>query len=204
MTIAATMPALPLSPVTTSTRAVMIRVMIVIPLTGLVPTIAIALAATVVNRKEITATITRPMSACHTVFTTPPRAKKAKTASSEIAMPQTTLFMGMSCWVRSVSSTAAPGLRLNSPAARPTALLMTPALLMMPMMPATAMPPMPMCLAYSLNIWSADISETVCAMPVPMRSITCPPQMRFIRGMITNHTRKEPQQIMKAYFRPTI
>ena len=202
--MAATIPALPLRPVTTRTRAVMIRVMMVIPLTGLVPTIAIALAATVVNRKEITATMARPIRACHTVFTTPPRAKNAKTARREIAMPHTTLFMGMSCWVRSVSTTATPGFFLNSPAARPTALLITPALLMMPIIPATAMPPMPMCLAYSLNIRSADISETVCVIPVPMRSMTCPPQMRFKSGIITNHTRKEPQQITNAYLSPTI
>ena len=152
MTIAATMPALPFRPVTTSTRAVIIRVMMVIPLTGLVPTMAIALAATVVKRKEMTATISRPIRACHTVLTTPPSAKKANTASNEIAMPHTTLFIGMSCWVRSTSTAAAPGFRLNSPAARPTALLITPALLIMPMIPATAMPPIPIWRAYSLKI----------------------------------------------------
>ena len=35
-----------------------------------------------------------------------------------------------------------------------------------------------------------------------MRSITLPPQMRFIIGMMTSHTRKEPQQITKAYLSP--
>ncbi len=34
--------------------------------------------------------------------------------------------------------------------------------------------------------------------------MTCPPHIRFIRGMITSHTRKLPQQMMKAYLRPTI
>ena len=118
-------------------------------------------------------------------------------------MPQTMVFIGISSWVRSEEAAAAP-LRLNSPTARPTALLMTPALLMMPMTPAVAMPPMPIWRAYSLKIWSADISETVVVMPIFIRSITSPPQMRFIRGMIISQTRKEPQHIMKAYFKPTI
>ena len=143
ITMAATMPALPLRPTATSTSAVMISVMMVMPLTGFVPTMAMALAATVVKRKEITATITSPISACHTLWTTPPKAKKANTASSARAMPQTTVFIGRSSCVRSGASAEAPGLRRNSPAARPTALLITPALLMMPMMPAVAMPPMP-------------------------------------------------------------
>ncbi len=182
----------------------MMSVMMVMPLTGFVPTMAMALAATVVKRKAITATMTRPIRACQTLWTTPPKAKKANTASSAMAMPQTTDFIGRSSCVRSGFSAAAPGLRLNSLVARPTALLITPALLMMPMMPAVAMPPMPMWRAYSLKICSGAISEMVWAMPVPMRSMTLPPQMRFIRGMMTSHTRKEPQQMMKAYLRPTM
>ena len=58
--------------------------------------------------------------------------------------PQTMVFIGRSSSVRSTLSATAPGLRLNSETARPAALLMTPKLLMMPMMPAVAMPPMPM------------------------------------------------------------
>ena len=38
--------------------------------------------------------------------------------------------------------------------------------------------------------------------PVFIRSMTLPPQMRFISGMITSHTSREPQQMMKAYLRP--
>ena len=145
ITIAATIPALPLRPTATSTNAVIISVIIVIPLTGLVPTIAIALAATVVKRKEMTVTISRPIIACQILFTTPPRAKKAKTAIRVNAMPNTTVFIGRSSWVRSTWTFAVPSpLRRNSPAASPTALLMTPALLMMPMTPAVAMPPIPM------------------------------------------------------------
>ena len=203
MTIAATIPAFPLRPATTSTKAVIIKVIMVIPLTGLVPTMAIAFAATVVKRKDITVTIRSPSRACHILFTTPPKAKKQKTASRVKAMPQTRVFIGMSSWVRSAAAEDPP-LRLNSLAARPTALLMTPALLMMPMTPAVAIPPMPMWRAYSLKIWSADISETVVVMPMFIRSMTSPPQMRFISGMMTSHTRKEPQQMMKAYLRPTM
>ena len=74
----------------------------------------------------------------------------------------------------------------------------------MPMMPAVAIPPIPICLAYSRKIWSGLISAMVELMPVPIRSITQSPQMRFIAGMMTSHTRKLPQQMMKAYFRPTM
>ena len=140
------MPALPLRPTATRMIAATIRVMRVIPLTGLVPTIAIALAATVVNRNEITATMTRPTRACQMFSTTPPRAKKAKTASRAMMMPKTTDFIGMSSWVRS-TAVSFPPFRLNSPTARITADLMTPNDLMMPIIPAVAIPPIPMCLA---------------------------------------------------------
>ena len=140
----ATMPESPLRPQATSTSAVMMSVMMVMPLTGFVPTMAMALAATVVKRKEMTATMSRPTSACHTLFTTPPRAKKANTASSAITMPKTTVFIGISCWVRSTFSAGAEEPFLpNSRTAMPTASLMTFDCLMMPMMPAVAMPPMP-------------------------------------------------------------
>ena len=141
ITIAATIPALPLRPTVTSTSAVMIRVMMVIPLTGLVPTIAMALAATVVKRKAMTATITRPMRACQMLFTTPPKAKKANTVSSATVMPRITVRIGRSFSVRCAASVL-PFL-LNSLPARPMALLITPALRMMLMMPAIAIPPIP-------------------------------------------------------------
>ena len=141
--MAATIPELPLSPTATSTSEVMMSVIMVMPLTGLEPTMAMALAATVVKRNEMTATMTRPIRACQTLFTTPPKAKKAKMARRAMTMPKMTDFMEMSFCVRSTLTAASPGLRLNSPAARPTADLMTPAERMMPMMPAVAMPPMP-------------------------------------------------------------
>ena len=108
---------------------------------------AMALAATVVNRNETSATITRPTMACQTLFTTPPKAKNAKMARRAMATPQTMVFIGRSSSVRRPFSVVVPGLRLNSFTASPAALLITPKLLTMPMMPAVAMPPMPICRA---------------------------------------------------------
>ena len=70
--------------------------MMVMPLTGFVPTMAMALAATVVNRKAITVTISRAISACHTLVTTPPKAKKANIASRAMMIPEVTMRMGRS------------------------------------------------------------------------------------------------------------
>ena len=56
ITNAATIPEGPFRPTATITTEAKISVINVIPDTGLVPTIAIALAATVVNRKEMPAT----------------------------------------------------------------------------------------------------------------------------------------------------
>ena len=169
---AAAIPALPLRPTATRINAAIINVINVIPLTGLVPTMAVALAATVVKRNAIMPTMRRPMMACQILLTTPPKAKNANTTRSAITTPKTTVFIGMSSSVRSDAVFSAPGFFVNSLAASLTADLMTPNDFIMPMMPAVAMPPMPICLAYSLKIWSADISPMVCDMPVPMRSIT--------------------------------
>ena len=110
--------------------------------------------------------------ACQILLTTPPKAKNANTTSNAITTPNTTVFIGMSSSVRSEAAFSAPGFFVNSLAASLTADLMTPNDFIMPMMPAVAMPPIPICLAYSLKIWSADISPMVWVMPVPMRSIT--------------------------------
>ena len=61
---AATIPSLPDRPEATKMTDAKINVISVIPETGLVPTIAIALAATVVNRKAITDTTTKAIRAC--------------------------------------------------------------------------------------------------------------------------------------------
>ncbi len=144
---AAAMPALPLRPTATRINDAIIRVISVMPLTGLEPTMAMALAATVVNRKLTTVTTSRPISACQMLFTTPPNAKNAKMHRRAMTTPKTMVFMGRSSSVRSVFPSPVPGLRLNSVTARPAALLMTPKLFTIPMIPAVAMPPMPMCRA---------------------------------------------------------
>ena len=146
MISAAAIPALPLSPTAISTTDAMISVISVIPLTGLEPTMAMAFAATVVNRKAITPTITRPTSACQTFSTTPPKAKNAKMAIRAMAIPNTMFFMGMSSSVRATFS--APFLSpLNSLTASPRADFITPKDFIMPMIPAVAIPPMPIGLA---------------------------------------------------------
>ena len=60
-----TMPAGPFNPTATKMMEARINVMSVMPDTGFVPTIAIAFAATVVNRKAITPTSNKPMAACN-------------------------------------------------------------------------------------------------------------------------------------------
>lgn len=65
------MPPVPVSPALTSTRELRISVIKVIPETGLVPTMAIALAATVVNRNAMTKTIRIAMLAWNQLFSTP-------------------------------------------------------------------------------------------------------------------------------------
>ena len=57
------MPAGPFNPTATKMMEARINVMSVMPDTGFVPTIAIAFAATVVNRKAITPTSNKPMAA---------------------------------------------------------------------------------------------------------------------------------------------
>lgn len=78
------MPEAPLRPMATNTAEAMIRVIRVMPLTGLEPTMAIALAATVVNRKAITATTSHAISACQKVWITPSQ-KNTSTAIRAMA-----------------------------------------------------------------------------------------------------------------------
>ena len=59
------LPEVPLMPTATNMAEATIRVMRVMPETGLVPTMAIALAATVVNRNAMTVTTIQATTACH-------------------------------------------------------------------------------------------------------------------------------------------
>ena len=92
MISAAVMPAVPFRPTDTIIRDARMRVMSVMPLTGFDPTIAIALAATVVKRNAMIPTIRRPTTACQMLSTTP-NMKNANTAMSVMAIPMTMIFI---------------------------------------------------------------------------------------------------------------
>ena len=115
----------------------------VIPLTGFEPTMAMAFAATVVKRKAITATSTMATRACSTLPSITPNQKKRKVikivTTDAIPMKRN----DRSRCVRCCAAAAPSPLPFISFAASPTALLMMPHDLMMPMMPAIAMPPIP-------------------------------------------------------------
>ena len=140
---AETMPAGPLRSTATRIMEERISVIRVMPETGLVPTMAVALAATVVNRKAIRPTNKRPMAAWNQLCNTP-NWKKRKVTMSEEMMPNEITFMGRSLWVRSICSRLFSSLPFSSLAAKPTAPLIIPQDLMMPITPAVAIPPMPM------------------------------------------------------------
>ena len=140
---AATIPAGPRKPTATITTEARISVISVIPDTGLVPTMAMALAATVVNRKAMMVTSRMPTTAKSRLPSITPVRKKMKVMIRVTMEPMAIILNEMSRCVR-FTFTSAPPLPFNSREARPTALLMMPQLLTIPMMPAMAMPPMPM------------------------------------------------------------
>ena len=71
ITMAATIPLVPLSPTPTKITEAIIKVIKVMPDTGLEPTMAMALAATVVNKKAIMATTKKAISAWKKLLITP-------------------------------------------------------------------------------------------------------------------------------------
>ena len=142
---AATMPAVPFSPTATITTEARMSVISVMPETGLLPTMAMALAATVVNRKAMTVTRSMPITAKRMLPFITPSQKNMKVMTMVTMLPIAIRRKEMSRLVRSTSSMLVP-LPFISLAANDTALRMMPHDLMMPMMPAMAMPPMPMLL----------------------------------------------------------
>ena len=140
---AATMPSVPLRPTATITTEARMSVMSVIPDTGLLPTMAIALAATVVKRKAITATSSMPATAKSRLPSITPAQKNTKVINIVAIAPTAIILKGMSRCVRATCLPAFLPPRISR-AARLTAFFMMPHELMMPMMPAMAMPPMPM------------------------------------------------------------
>ena len=140
---AANMPAYPFRPTKTITTLAKIKVISVIPDTGLLPTIAIALAATVVKRNAMTVTSNIPTTAKSRFPCITPVRKKIKVSNNTTILPTAIILKLMSRCVRFTSSMLPP-FPFNSRAARPTASRMIPQLRMIPMIPAIAMPPIPM------------------------------------------------------------
>ena len=137
------MPPGPFKPTATITTEAKMSVIRVIPETGFEPTIAMALAATVVKRKAMAATSRMAIMAKRRLPSITPNQKKRKVTRMVTSEPIAIILKEMSRWVRfTFSSTSL--LPFSSLAARPTALLMMPQLLMMPMIPAMAIPPIPM------------------------------------------------------------
>ena len=85
ITIDATMPLVPSRPMATKMADAIISVISVMPLTGFEPTMAMALAATVVKRKAMTKTTSHATAACQKVWMTPNQ-KKSSTATRAITM----------------------------------------------------------------------------------------------------------------------
>ena len=114
--------------------------------------------------------------------------------------PTAMIFIDKSFCVRGTAVSFFP-LPFISCAARPTAPMMILRLLKMPMIPAMAIPPIPMLLAYwkicSALAWEAVTKE----LPV---LTTRSGNNHEMAGTITHHTATEPQQMMSAYFKPTM
>ena len=139
----ATMPPAPFSPTATMMTLAKMSVISVMPDTGLLPTMAMALAATVVKRKAMTATSRIPTTAKSRLPCMMPVKKKIKVANNTAMVPIAMILKLISCCVRSTCCVAfAPP--LSSRPANPTASRMMFQLRMMPIMPAIAIPPMPM------------------------------------------------------------
>ena len=140
---AASMPEGPFRPTATMTTEARISVMSVMPDTGLLPTMAIALAATVVNRKAMIVTRHMPTMANRMLPSMTPSQKNKNVMSNVTSEPIAIILNGMSRWVRFMFTTPL-FLPFSSLEAKPTALLMIPQLFIIPITPAMAMPPMPM------------------------------------------------------------
>ena len=100
--IAAVIPPVPVRPALTSTSELRISVISVMPDTGFVPTIAIAFAATVVNRNDMTNTIRIAITEWNQLSSTPKR-KKTNVVSSVAISSARISFIGRSRCVRPVS-----------------------------------------------------------------------------------------------------
>ena len=102
---------------------------------------AMALAATVVKRKAMNVT-TRIATTANQRFSITPSQKNTKVTNSEMIAAMAINLNEMSRCVRTATASA-PALPFSSRPARDMALLMMPHDFTIPMMPAIAMPPIP-------------------------------------------------------------
>ena len=146
ITRAATIPSGPRRPTATITTEARIRVISVMPDTGFVPTIAIAFAATVVKRNAMIVTSSKATMVKRTLPFITSKKKNSNTNMIVMIEPIATTFIGKSRWVRCdpIVAVAFPPISFT---ARLTALLIMLHDLRIPMMPAIAIPPIPMLLA---------------------------------------------------------
>ena len=93
---AATIPPVPFKPTATSTTEARISVISVMPDTGLEPTIAMALAATVVKRNAMTATSKMPTMAKSRLPSITPNQKKRNVAMRVTMLPMAIILKEMS------------------------------------------------------------------------------------------------------------
>ena len=139
---AATIPLVPCRPTPTITTEARISVISVIPLTGFEPTIAMAFAATVVKRKAMTATRMIATNACNILPSITPNQKNKNVITIVTIEAMAMNLNGRSRSVRCCATAASPPPFISF-AASDTAPLMMPHDLIIPMIPAIAIPPIP-------------------------------------------------------------
>ena len=209
MISAAVMPVVPLSPTLTNTSDERISVISVMPDTGFVPTMAMALAATVVKRNAMTKTIRMAVTDC----TQPSSSPKWKNMKTEMSVAIRIVRIRFIVRSRCVRSTAAGAVLLPPPSsdtASPTAWRMIFDCLTMPMMPAMAMPPMPSGLPMKAKRFSAvkmlPGSARMSARVTPSSEASAAGSIVSASdptsGTTRNHTRHEPAVMIMAYFNP--
>ena len=194
---AATIPPVPFRPTATITTEARISVISVMPLTGFEPTMAIAFAATVVKRKAMTAVRMMATAANNRLPSITPNQKNKNVSISVMPAAIAMKRKGRSLLLLAVSPLVSVAF-----VASPTALLMTPHDLMMPMMPAIAIAPIPMLLPYDVKICSGDMSPTAVAMAGFHWFNTVSENNNAIPGTTSHHTNREPSVIIRAYRNP--
>ena len=162
-----------------------------------------ALAATVVKRKAMIATSRMPTTAKRRLSITPSQ-KKMNVTTSVKAVPMAIILNARSLSVRFSTLSSAFCAAAGAGFRRIMAPLMIGQLLMIPITPAIAMPPIPIDLPYALNICSGDMSPTAVVIDGSHWFRTSPENSKAIPGTMIHHTANEPRHIMKAYLRPTI